>query len=56
MKGISIITTAIILVSMLILPSCNSNAPGQDEMKKPISTAQDSAAVNIAAEPEVQWP
>lgn len=48
MKGISIITTAIILVSMLILPSCNSNAPGQDEMKKPISTAQDSAAVNAS--------
>lgn len=50
MKGISIITTAIFLVSMLIMPSCNTNSPGQDEMKKPASTAQDSAAVNASLE------
>ena len=50
MKGISIITTAFFLVSMLIWPSCNTNTPGQDEMKKPVSTAQDSGAVNASFE------
>lgn len=50
MKGISIISILFLLVSMLIWPSCNTNAPGQDEMKKPVSTTQDSAVVNASFE------
>ncbi len=50
MKGISIITIALFLVSMLILPACNTNTPAQDEMKKPVSATQESAANNSSAE------
>lgn len=50
MKGITIITTALFLVSMLILPSCNLSSPAQDEMKKPVSTTQDSSAANASLE------
>ena len=50
MKGISIITTLLLLVSILILPSCNTNSSTQDEMKKPVSTTLESAAVNTSLE------
>jgi rubrerythrin len=50
MKGISIITAILFLVSMLILPSCNSSAPAQDEMMKPVSANQETTSGNASAE------